>query len=118
MFEKRKTLSYKYDLALEMVDYNEERIQYLISHSVIRQNGSFLEIVEQFKDFPPLLVFTPLLGLMTNSLVSFLQGSLCVAWCWAYEIVGHKTNYGKFFATYGQTKINRLERSAGNSSST
>lgn len=51
MFEKRKTLSYKYDLALEMVDYNEERIQYLISHSVIRQNGSFLEIEEQFKDF-------------------------------------------------------------------
>lgn len=51
MFEKRKTLSYKYDLALVMVDYNEERIQYLISHSVIRQNGSFLEIEEQFKDF-------------------------------------------------------------------
>lgn len=51
MFEKRKTLSYKYDLALEMVDYNEERIQYLISHSVVRQNGSFLEIEEQFKDF-------------------------------------------------------------------
>jgi hypothetical protein len=51
MFEKRKTLSYKYDLALEMVDYNEERIQYLISHSVIRQNGSFFEIEEQFKDF-------------------------------------------------------------------
>ena len=41
MFEKRKTLSYKYDLALVMVDYNEERIQYLISHSVIRQNRSF-----------------------------------------------------------------------------
>jgi hypothetical protein len=51
MFEKRKTLSYKYDLALVMVDYNEERIQYLISHSVLRQNGSFLEIEEQFKDF-------------------------------------------------------------------
>ena len=29
MFEKCKTLSYKYDLVLVMVDYNEERIQYL-----------------------------------------------------------------------------------------
>lgn len=51
MFEKRKTLSYKHDLALEMVDYNEERIQYLINHSVLRQNGSFLEIDDQFLQF-------------------------------------------------------------------
>lgn len=51
MFEKRKTLSYKYDFALEMVDFNEERIQYLITHSVIRHNGSFLEIDDQFLQF-------------------------------------------------------------------
>jgi hypothetical protein len=51
MFEKRKTLSYKYDLALEMVDYNQDRIQYLITHSVVRQNGSFLEIDDQFLQF-------------------------------------------------------------------
>lgn len=51
MFEKRKTLSYKYDFALELVDYNEERIQYLISRSVIRLNGSFLEIDDQFLQF-------------------------------------------------------------------
>jgi len=51
MFEKRKTLSYKYDFALELVDYNEERIQYLINHSVVRPNGSFLEIDDQFLQF-------------------------------------------------------------------
>ena len=51
MFEKRKTLSYKYDFALELVDYNEDRIQYLITHSVIRQNGSFVEIDDQFLQF-------------------------------------------------------------------
>ena len=51
MFEKRKTLSYKYDFALELVDYNEERIQYLVSRSVIRLNGSFLEIDDQFLQF-------------------------------------------------------------------
>lgn len=51
MFEKRKTLSYKFDFALELVDYNEERIQYLVSRSVIRLNGSFLEIDDQFLQF-------------------------------------------------------------------
>jgi hypothetical protein len=51
MFEKRKTLSYKYEFALNLVDYNEERIQFLITHSVVRQNGSFLEIDDQFLQF-------------------------------------------------------------------
>lgn len=51
MFEKRKSLSYKYDFALELVDFNEERIQYLINHSVIRQNGTYLEIDDQFLQF-------------------------------------------------------------------
>ncbi len=51
MFEKRKTLSYKYDYALELVDYNEERIRYLIAHAVIRENANFLEIDDQFIQF-------------------------------------------------------------------
>lgn len=51
MFEKRKTLSYKYDFAMELVDYNEDRIQYLIAHSVLRQNGNFVEIDDQFLQF-------------------------------------------------------------------
>ena len=51
MFEKRKTLSYKYDFALELVDYKEDRLEYLINHSVIIQNGNFLEIDSQFLQF-------------------------------------------------------------------
>lgn len=51
MFEKRKILSYKYDFALELVDYKEDRLEYLISHSVIIQNGNFLEIDGQFLQF-------------------------------------------------------------------
>jgi hypothetical protein len=51
MFEKRKTLSYKYDFALELVDFNEDRIPYLLNHSVIRENGIFLEIDDQFLQF-------------------------------------------------------------------
>lgn len=51
MFEKRKTLSYKYDFALELVEYKEERIEYLIHHSVVIRNGNFLEIDDQFLQF-------------------------------------------------------------------
>ena len=51
MFEKRKTLSYNYDFALDLVDYKEERLEYLINHSVIIQKGNFLEIDGQFLQF-------------------------------------------------------------------
>lgn len=51
MFEKRKSLSYTHDFALELVDYKEERIEYLLSHSVIIRNGNFLEIEDQFLQF-------------------------------------------------------------------
>ncbi len=51
MFEKRKTFSYKYDYALEMVDYDEGRINFLIERSVIRENGNYLELDDQFLQF-------------------------------------------------------------------
>ena len=44
MFEKRKSLSYRMDFAMEIVDYKKERIQYLIDHGVIHENGDFLEM--------------------------------------------------------------------------
>ena len=48
MFEKRKSLSYRYEFALELVEQKEERLQYLMDRSVIRQNGAFVELDEQF----------------------------------------------------------------------
>jgi len=51
MFIKRKTLSYKYDLALEMVDSKDDRIKYLIDHSVIVLDGDFLRIDDLFLQF-------------------------------------------------------------------
>jgi hypothetical protein len=51
MFKTRKTLSYKYDFALELVDNDDNRIQYLIDRSVIRQNGNFLELDDLFLQF-------------------------------------------------------------------
>lgn len=51
MFEKRKTLSYKYDYALELVDGIDDRLIYLLERSVLRRNANFLEIDDQFLQF-------------------------------------------------------------------
>ncbi len=51
MFSKRKSIDYKLSDALELVDYEESRIDLLIQKSVIRENGGFLELDGQFIDF-------------------------------------------------------------------
>lgn len=51
MFKKRKSASYKYEYALDLVENTDSRIQYLLSRSVIRQNGNYLEIDDQFLQF-------------------------------------------------------------------
>ena len=51
MFEKRKTFSYKYDYALELVEHDDNRIRFLIEHSIIRENGNYLEIDDQYVQF-------------------------------------------------------------------
>lgn len=51
MFQKRKTTDYKYDYALELVDGNHNKIQYIIDRSVIRLNGDNLEIDDLYLQF-------------------------------------------------------------------
>lgn len=51
MFAKRKTLSFRLDLAEELVEYRHERIQHLIDYGVIRDNGSFLEMEDVYLKF-------------------------------------------------------------------
>lgn len=51
MFKKRKSASYKYEYALDFVENDDNRIQYLLSRSVIRQNGNNLEIDDEFLHF-------------------------------------------------------------------
>lgn len=51
MFSKRKSIDYKLSDALELVDYQESRIELLIQKSVIRENGGLLELDGQFLDF-------------------------------------------------------------------
>ncbi len=49
MFEKRKSFAYKMDHALELLD--EDRIETLCVKGILRKNGPFLEIDEQFQVF-------------------------------------------------------------------
>ena len=51
MFSKRKSIDYKYNDAVELVDSDENRIQHLIRRSVIRENGSLLELDDLFLEF-------------------------------------------------------------------
>ncbi|EAY26987.1 hypothetical protein [Microscilla marina] len=51
MFAHRKNNAFKYDDALVLVDDQPARIESLISHAVLNQNGSYLEINNQFLDF-------------------------------------------------------------------
>ena len=49
MFEKRKLFAYKIEQALELLD--EDAIETLKSKGIIRQNGLYLDIDEQYLDF-------------------------------------------------------------------
>ncbi|MCW3089894.1 MAG: hypothetical protein JWP81_963 [Ferruginibacter sp.] len=49
MFEKRKSFAYKFDHALELLE--EDRIETLCLKGILRKNGPFLEIDEQFQEF-------------------------------------------------------------------
>lgn len=51
MFGKRKTIDYQLSDALELVDDDETRIDFLIQRSVIRENGDILELDDLFLEF-------------------------------------------------------------------
>lgn len=49
MFEKRNSLAFRYEYALEFVD--ENRLQMLIEREILRQNGPYIELDERFLEF-------------------------------------------------------------------
>ena len=51
MFAKRHSLQFRYDYALEMTEYKEERIRYLIENGVIRDTGDCLEKEDVYQKF-------------------------------------------------------------------
>lgn len=71
MFAKRKSLSFRYDYALEMTEYKEERIRYLIDYGVIRDTGDFLEMEDLYLKF-----FEDVLEVNEEINVSFVQDYL------------------------------------------
>lgn len=71
MFVKRKSLAYRYDLALEMVDHKEDKIQFLLEHSVITRNEDFLELDTQYLEF-----FENVLGVNEEINTSYINENL------------------------------------------
>jgi hypothetical protein len=51
LFEKRKILSFNYDFALELVDFDADKITALTDYSVVRQNGNNLELDDMYLQF-------------------------------------------------------------------
>jgi len=51
MFAKRKSLAYQLNYARELVDYDENRIDFLIQHSVINENGNLIELDDLYREF-------------------------------------------------------------------
>ena len=51
MFSKRKSIDYKLSDALELVDFDESRIDFLVERSVVRENGGILELDDLFLEF-------------------------------------------------------------------
>lgn len=51
LFEKRKLLSFNYDYALELVDFDADKITALTDYSVVRQNGNNLELDDLYLQF-------------------------------------------------------------------
>ena len=56
MFEKRKSLSFRYADALALLKDDENRLKLLLEKEVIRQNGNFVELDARFLDFFEMLL--------------------------------------------------------------
>lgn len=71
MFQKRPSTSLKHDYALELTEYKEDRVRYLIDYGVIRDSGNFLEMEDVYLKF-----FEDVLQVNENINVSFVDDYL------------------------------------------
>lgn len=71
IFEKRKLLVYKIDDALEVLDYNEDKLRILLEFSVLRENGRYLELDDQYLQF-----FEQILEVNEEINISFINENL------------------------------------------
>lgn len=71
IFEKRKLFAYRYDDALEVLDFNEDKLRLLLEYNVLRENGAFLELDDQFLQF-----FEQILEVNEEINVSFINENI------------------------------------------
>lgn len=71
VFAKRNVLSYKHEDALELVDYDEDKIRALTEYGVLQQNGAYLELDEQYLQF-----FEQVLEVSQDINVSFINQNI------------------------------------------
>lgn len=51
MFKRRKSVDYKIDYGLELIEHDEKKLQALLEQGVIRQSGDILEIEDLYLEF-------------------------------------------------------------------
>lgn len=51
IFSKRKSLSFRYDYALELMEYKDDRIRHLIEYGIIKDSGDFIEMEDIYLKF-------------------------------------------------------------------
>ena len=51
IFAKRKSLPYQLNYARELVDYEENRIDFLVEKNVLNENGNFIELNDLYREF-------------------------------------------------------------------
>jgi len=71
MFGKRKSIDYKYSDAIELVDFDENRLEFLIQKEVIRENNELLELSDTYLEF-----FEQILGVNEEINAAYIDESI------------------------------------------
>lgn len=71
MFGKRKSIDYKYSDAIELVDFDENRLEFLIQREVIRESDEFLELSDSYLEF-----FEQILGINEEINAAYIDESI------------------------------------------
>lgn len=71
MFGKRKSIDYKYSDAIELVDFDENRLEFLIQREVIRESNELLELSDSYLEF-----FEQILGINEEINAAYIDESI------------------------------------------
>lgn len=71
MFGKRKSIDYKYSDAIELVDFDENRLEFLIQREVIRESDELLELSDSYLEF-----FEQILGINEEINAAYIDESI------------------------------------------